>query len=63
MKKNLLTLGAAGVIAVSGFIVVQAQLGAQTSPQTPKPSSELKKQDFFVGTWKLEGMTKSSPFG
>lgn len=36
---------------------------AQASPQTPTPSPELKKQDFFVGTWKLEGTTKSSPYG
>jgi Protein of unknown function (DUF1579) len=63
MKKNLLTLVAAGMIALGGFIVVQAQLGAQTSSQTLKPSPELKKQDFFVGTWRLEGTTKSSPFG
>ncbi len=63
MRKNLSTFVAASVIALGGFIVVQAQLGAQTSSQTPKPSPELKKQDFFVGTWRLEGMTKSSPFG
>ena len=36
---------------------------AQDSTQTSKPSPELKKQDFFVGTWMLEGTTKSSPFG
>jgi hypothetical protein len=35
---------------------------AQTPPQTPKPSPELKKQDFFVGTWTLEGETKATPF-
>jgi hypothetical protein len=37
-------------------------LFAQASPQTSKPSPELEKQSFFVGTWKLEGTTKSSPF-
>jgi hypothetical protein len=63
MKRNSLTVVAGGVIALAGFIVVQAQLGAQSSPQTPNPSPELKKQDFFVGTWRLKGMTKSSPFG
>jgi len=36
---------------------------AQAPPQTPKPSPELKKQDFFVGTWTLEGETKACPFG
>ena len=63
MKRNLVTLGAAGVIALGGFVVVQVRLGAQTSPQTPEASPELKKQDFFVGTWRLEGITKASPFG
>src|SRR5262252_5696386 len=41
-----------------GAISVVAQ-----SPRAAGPSPELKKQDFFVGTWELEGVTKSSPFG
>ena len=36
---------------------------AQTTPQTPKPSPELKKQDFFVGSWTLEGKTVASSWG
>jgi Protein of unknown function (DUF1579) len=63
MKRKTLAHVAVGVTAFAGFILVQAQLGAQMSPQAPKPSPELKKQDFFVGTWRLEGITKSSPFG
>lgn len=39
-----------------------AWLFGQASPQTPKPSPELESQSFFVGTWKLEGTTKPSPF-
>ena len=39
-----------------------AWLFGQASPQTPKPSPELERQSFFVGTWKLEGTTKPSPF-
>jgi hypothetical protein len=39
-----------------------ASLFAQASPQTPKPSPELENQSFFVGTWKLEGTMKPSPF-
>ena len=31
--------------------------------QKRQPNPELKKQDFFVGTWKLEGTTKQSTFG
>ena len=36
---------------------------AQTSAQVAAPSPELKKQDFFVGDWTLEGTTKASAFG
>ena len=36
---------------------------AQTMPQTPTPSPELKKQDFFAGKWTLEGKTIASSFG
>jgi hypothetical protein len=61
-KRNALTL-ITGAMAFGCFVLLQAQSHAEDSPQTPKPSPELKKQDFFVGTWRLEGMTKSSPFG
>ena len=35
----------------------------QSAREVARPSAELKKQDYFVGTWTLEGTTKSSPFG
>jgi len=36
----------------------------QSSPQTGKPNAEVHAQlDYFVGTWKLTGETKASPFG
>ena len=41
--------------------LLSALVVAQTTP--PKPSPELKKQDFFVGTWTLEGSTTASSFG
>jgi hypothetical protein len=37
------------------FLLSAIWLFGQASPQTPKPSPELEKQSFFVGTWKLEG--------
>lgn len=46
-------------LALLGAIFVVAQ----TPPQSPRPSPELKKQDFFVGNWTLEGKTKASLFG
>jgi len=36
---------------------------AQTKPQPPTPDPELKKQDFFVGNWTLEGKSVASSFG
>jgi len=46
-------------LAVLGVV----SLVAQTTPRTAKPSPELKKQDFFVGTWTLEGKTVASSWG
>jgi len=48
-------------LAVALFVlprVVQAQ-----APPTPKPGPELKKLDYFLGTWKIEGEVKPSPHG
>ena len=36
---------------------------AGASQPSPNPHSEMKKQDFFAGTWRLEGTTRASPFG
>ena len=49
------------VFAVAMFLLplmVQAQ-----APQMPKPGPELKKIDYFAGTWKMEGDTKPSSYG
>src|SRR5215472_10481075 len=50
-------------IACLFIAVLSRALLAQTPAHAPTPSPELKKQDFFVGTWRLEGATKSSPLG
>lgn len=36
---------------------------AQNRPQPPRPDPELKKQDFFVGNWTLEGKSVASSLG
>ncbi len=49
------------VLAVAMFLLplmVQAQ-----APQMPKPGPEVKKLDYFAGTWKMDGDTKPSPYG
>ncbi len=47
------------VYAVAAFLfalMVQAQ-----APPMPKPGPELKKLDYFMGTWKMEGEIKAEP--
>jgi len=54
------------LVAVLIFIALggATSTSAQSSPQSqPTPSAELKQQDYFVGTWRLTGETKASPFG
>jgi hypothetical protein len=36
---------------------------ARAQMQTPKPAPELKKLDYFVGNWKVEGEMKPGPMG
>ncbi len=46
-----------------GVCLITAIASAQNPMQPPKPSAELKKLDYFAGTWKLDGETKPGPFG
>jgi hypothetical protein len=50
----------AGALLVTLLYAVAA---AQTTPASPKPGPEVKKLDYFTGTWHLSGETKASPFG
>jgi Protein of unknown function (DUF1579) len=36
---------------------------ARAQKEIPKPAPELKKLDYFAGTWIAEGKIKSGPFG
>ncbi len=38
-------------------------LSARVQMETPKPAPELKKLDYFVGTWASEGEIKPGPMG
>lgn len=49
---------------VLSVIANAASTRGQAPQQAPKPSAELHAEnDYFVGTWKLTGETKPSPFG
>ena len=38
-------------------------LSARAQTETPKPAPELKKLDYFVGTWTAEGNIQPGPMG
>ena len=51
------------VAALLSIALLATPANAQSSPQARKPNPELRAQnDYFVGTWKLTGETKPSPF-
>lgn len=49
-----------GVIAV--FVSIAAGV-AQSQMEMPKPAPELKKLDYFVGAWSIDGNMKPGPMG
>jgi hypothetical protein len=54
MKRHLLT-------AATAALIFTASVSAQM--QHPAPAPELKKLDYFVGTWNVDADMKPSPFG
>jgi len=44
-------------------VLVAMALSAQGQMEAPKPAPELKKLDYFVGTWTVEGDMKKGPMG
>jgi hypothetical protein len=51
----------AAILVITLFCA--ALVAAQNPPPMPKPSPELKKLDYFAGSWTSEGDMKASPFG
>ena len=52
---------ALAVIFVVTFLA--AVVCAQNPPQAPQPAPELKRVNYFVGTWTTEADMKPSPYG
>lgn len=53
----------ASAIALIGFLACGVFATAQTATPMPTPAPELKKLDYFVGTWKSVGELKPGPMG
>jgi hypothetical protein len=49
--------------ALSLFFFSSLLAAAQAPPPAPTPAQELKKLDYFVGTWKSVGDLKPGPMG
>jgi hypothetical protein len=49
------------ILFLSGATILLAM--ASPPPETPKPAPELKKLEYFVGTWTAEGEMKPGPMG
>ena len=48
---------------VLSLVVFATALSLAQGPPTPTPAPELKKLDYFVGTWKSTGDLKPGPMG
>lgn len=44
-------------------LLLAAVSSTGVQPETPKPAPELKKLDYFAGTWTTEGEIKPGPMG
>ena len=53
-------MGSPSAAAVLVCLLICAVATAQVPPASPKPGSQQKKFEAFVGTWSYEGMTKTA---
>ena len=51
------------IILVCTALLLGIALSVRGQVETPKPAPELKKLDYFVGTWTAEGEIKPGPMG
>jgi hypothetical protein len=47
------------LLAILAFVIT----ATSQTPPVPKPAPELKKLDYFAGSWSVQGEIKPSPFG
>lgn len=51
------------LVLVLSLVVFATALSLAQGPPTPTPAPELKKLDYFAGTWKTTGELKANPMG
>lgn len=52
-----------GIYRVCGMLLMLASVAVAQVPQMPKPGPEIKRLQYFVGTWKAEYELKPGPMG
>jgi hypothetical protein len=50
-------------LVVTAAILAALAVSAHAQMPTPKPAPELKKLDYFAGSWKMDGEMKPGPMG
>jgi len=50
-------------VAVVGVVVIMAALSAAAQMGPPTPAPELKKLDYFIGTWTIDATIGPGPWG
>jgi hypothetical protein len=51
------------IVLVGMVLLLGIAISAQAQMQMPKPGPELKKLDYFAGTWNTDGDIKQGPMG
>lgn len=50
-------------LTAAAFLLLAPALAFAQVDKTPKPSPEVQKLGYYIGTWKGQGETKEGPFG
>jgi hypothetical protein len=51
------------LLTAAAFLLLAPALASAQGSETPKPSPEVQKLGYYIGSWKGQGETKAGPFG
>jgi hypothetical protein len=51
------------LLTMGTFLLIATHAGDATSAEQPKPSAEVQKLGYYLGTWRGTGQTMAGPFG